>query len=70
MCQPSMLQTRLCLQEPAKVDLLAFEAGGTPPPRQGFAILQTPPSYVVYEVTLDLQEGEAAVAGWDKVRRV
>jgi len=57
-----------CLQEPKKVDLLTFEAGGARPQRQGFAILQTPPSYDVYEVTLNLTGPDhASVEGWQKV---
>jgi hypothetical protein len=61
--------TSWCLQEPAKADLLAFEAGGPAPQRQGFAILQTPPSSAVYEVTLALQpDGSSAVCSWEEVR--
>ncbi|WIA30543.1 hypothetical protein OEZ86_000626 [Tetradesmus obliquus] len=61
----------ISLKEPAKADLLAFEAGGPAPQRQGFAILQAPPSSVVYEVTLALQPGEeATVCAWQKLEGV
>jgi len=65
----------LCLQEPPKQQLLAFEAGVLRQlPRLSLCILQTPPEFAVYEALVDLQQQldqhtPAVVVSWTKVNR-
>jgi Cu2+-containing amine oxidase len=55
------------LQEPAKVELLAYESGNGPlPPRQALVVLQVPAIPSVYELVVDL--GEDKVIKAKKVR--
>jgi Cu2+-containing amine oxidase len=56
----------VCAQEPAKADLLAFEAGTSPPPpRCAFVVVQVPEVPTAYELVVDL--GAAAVVSSQQV---
>lgn len=55
-------------QEPAKVELIAFRAGGEIPGRRAFCILQSPPLQTVIETVIDLSSGsKPSVAEWKTV---
>lgn len=59
------------VQEPAKQEWLAYDAGRAPAPRRlAFCILQTPPAFLVIEALVDMRahEGPGAVVGWKLVR--
>lgn len=61
----------LCLQEPPKQQLLAYEAGQVALlPRLAFCILQTPPEFAILEALVDLQSDgslSSSVISWVKV---
>lgn len=70
------ITARCCapVQEPTKASLLAYEADNSAVPlRQAFCVLQSPPSYDVYEVLLTLAGYESPcveqVTSWKKVSR-
>lgn len=72
---PPLRFNTISLQEPPKRQLLQYESGALQQlPRLSLCILQTPPQFVVYEATVDLQQpphsagaAAAAVVSWTKV---
>lgn len=71
---PPLRFNNISLQEPPKRQLLQYESGALQQlPRLSLCILQTPPHFLVYEATVDLQPQQhstgaaAAVVSWTKV---
>jgi Cu2+-containing amine oxidase len=74
---PLLRFNTIALQEPPKQQLLQYESGALRQlPRLSLCILQTPPHFMVYEATVDLQPqhstgaaaaAAAAVVSWTKV---
>lgn len=70
---PPLRFNTISLQEPPKHQLLQYQSGTLQQlPRLSLCILQTPPQFVVYEATVNLQpqhstDAAAAVVSWAKV---
>jgi hypothetical protein len=58
----------LLMQEPAKKELLRFEADqDAEPPRRAFAIVQCWPQLPLVEVVVDLSSSPPSVSTWEEV---